>query len=156
MDEEVYRRNVALVYQVCYLYLKNPADAEDAVQTVFLKYLKAHVNFQDGGRERAWLVTTAKNCCRDLLKSRWHRQRVPIESLPEPIAESADDRIRSLMELLFSLPEKHRVVMYLYYIEGYSIRELAAILNRKESTIRSQLLRGRAKLKQDLGGDFFE
>lgn len=147
---QFYGKYVALVYKVCYVYLKNAADAEDATQSVFYKYLRAEAEFQDDGHEKAWLVTTAKNCCLDILKSGWKRKRIDLETLTEPISEETDYRAEGLLEKLFALPEKYRVVLYLHYIEGYSTKEIARFLDRSEGTIRSQLLRGRKKLKQDL------
>lgn len=157
-DQELtafYERNVKLVYMLCYLYLKSAADAEDAVQTVFIKLLQTDILFQSREHERAWLITTAKNHCRDLLKSWWRRRRVDWDSLPEAASQEDDPQIKELLAGLLALPEKYRIVLHLHYLEGYSVREIAALLERNESTIRSQLLRGREKLKTDLGGRDF-
>ena len=77
------------------------------------------------------------------------------DSLPEAASQEDDPQIKELLAGLLALPEKYRIVLHLHYLEGYSVREIAALLERNESTIRSQLLRGREKLKTDLGGRDF-
>lgn len=59
--EDIYRRNVSTIYKVCYLYMKNASDAEDAVQTTFEKLAIAKINFKDDFHERSWLIKVAKN-----------------------------------------------------------------------------------------------
>ena len=152
---EIYRRNVDMVYRICYVYLRNAADAEDAVQTVFLKLLKTSICFSDCEHERAWLITAAKNYCRDVLKSWWRRKRVDLEWGTQVLSDEAQNGNRQegalqLTAKLLSLPEKYRVVLYLHYFEGYSVEEMSQLLNRNEITIRSQLQRGRQKLKLEL------
>lgn len=152
---EVYQRNVNRVYKLCYVYLKNAVDAEDAVQSVFLKFLQSNVTFFDSEHEKAWFITTAKNYCKDILKSWWNRQRVDLETLPDIASNYEDQQEKEIILKLLALPEKYRVVLYLYYLEGYSVKEIAVYLERNESTIRSQLQRGREQLKIDLGGKDF-
>ncbi|MCR6545703.1 RNA polymerase sigma factor [Dehalobacterium formicoaceticum] len=153
---EMYRRNVNRVYKLCYIYLKNTADAEDAVQSVFLKVLQLNLSFNDYEHEKAWFITTTKNCCKDILKSWWKRQRVDFETLPDIASQDEDTQEKVIIAKLLALPEKYRVVLYLYYLEDYSVKEIAKFLGRNESTIRSQLQRGRQKLKIDLGGKDLE
>lgn len=72
----LYQRNIDAVYRLCYVYLRNRADAEDAVQSVLLRYLQKRPEFHGVSHETAWLLLTAKNCCRDQLRCWWRRQRV--------------------------------------------------------------------------------
>lgn len=155
---EMYRRNVNRVYKLCYIYLKNAVDAEDAVQSVFLKLLQTDVSFNDDEHEKAWFITTARNHCRDILKSWWKRHRVDFETLPEMASpdETIREQGREVIVKLLTLPEKYRMVLHLYYFEDYSVKGIAELLGANESTIRSQLQRGREKLKFDLGGKDFE
>lgn len=151
---EVYNRNADRVYRLCYVYLKNRADAEDAVSSVFLKYLHAGVAFNGADHEKAWFMQTAKNCCIDMLRSFWRRRRVDLdtESVLHGRSDAEDDTAESgaVLEALFALPSKYRLALYLFYIEGYSVKETAQLLGRSESTVRTQLQRGRQKLKNDL------
>ena len=151
----LYTRNVDAVYRICYVYLRSRADAEDAVQSVFLRYLQKQPEFRDENHERGWLLLTAKNICRDMLRS-WWRHRVGLDELPEPAAPMRDKEPSELTEALLALPEKYRITLYLYYWEGYPAREVAALLGCRESTVRTRLQRGREMLKNDLGGSCHE
>lgn len=152
---EMYQRNVNRVYKLCYIYLKNTVDAEDAVQSVFLKFLQSKICFNDYEHEKAWFITTTKNHCKDVLKSWWKRQRVDFETLPDVISKDEDTQEKEIISKLLALPEKYRVTLHLYYFEGYSVKDIATLLGRNESTIGTQLQRGREKLKMDLGGNHF-
>ena len=77
----LYRRYVGMVYQICLMLLKNVPDAEDAAQTVFRKAMERKEPFRDPEHERAWLIVTAKNECRDQLKHWWRTRRAGEESL---------------------------------------------------------------------------
>ena len=152
----LYTRNVDAVYRICYVYLRSRADAEDAVQSVFLRYLQKQPEFRDENHERGWLLLTAKNICRDMLRSWWRRHRVGLDELPEPAVPMRDKEPSELTEALLALPEKYRITLYLYYWEGYPAREVAALLGCRESTVRTRLQRGREMLKNDLGGSCHE
>ena len=153
---ELYQRHVDMVYRLCYMYLKNPTDAEDAVSTTFLKLLKSTTDFQDYEHEKAWLICTARNVCKDILKYWWRTRRVDLEDLPEIPTWDDKDQAGFVLSALLSLPEKYKTVMYLYYFEGYSVKEISCMLERKESTLQTQLSKGRELLKIDLEGYFHE
>lgn len=147
---EIYNRHVRTVYQVCYLFLKNTADTEDAVQSTFMKLMSHQGAFRDTEHEKAWLIVTASNHCKNVLRH-WWRKKTDIESLSEiPAEESPKDET---LAWVLKLPPKYKTVIYLYYYEGYSTVEIAAMLKINESTIRSQLHTGRNLLKIDLGGE---
>ena len=146
----VYARNIDAVYRLCYVYLRSHTGAEDAAQSVFVKYLQKQPVFQSTAHETAWLLLTAKNCCRDQLRCWWRRQRVDMDALPEPAVQQTE--VSELLEALLSLPEKYRIPLYLHYIEGYPAKELASLLGCRDSTVRTRLQRGREMLKQRLGG----
>ncbi len=152
---EVYQRNVSSIYKLSYIYLKNTADAEDAVQSVFLKLLQKNMYFNDQTHERAWLITVTKNYCKNILRS-WRKHKwIGLEALPEIASPEGKADKTEIIAKLLALPKKYRVVLYLYYLEGYSVKEIASLIERKESTIQSQLQRGREKLKNDLGGKIY-
>ncbi|MEF2966553.1 sigma-70 family RNA polymerase sigma factor [Paenibacillus sp. M1] len=153
---ELYQRHADLVYRLCYIYLKNSVDAEDAVQSVFLKLIKSQMVFNDHEHEKAWLTVTTRNYCNDVLKYWWKSRRVDLDALPEVADWSYAKPSGNVLEKLLSLPEKYKIVLYLYYFEEYSVREISEMLGQKESTIQTQLSRGRKRLKIDLGGNYFE
>lgn len=131
--------------RLAYVYLKNIHDAEDAVQDVFLSYLRSTAVFSTEEQRRAWLMTVTANRCRSLLRSP-RRQTEPLsEELACLPAEESD-----LLRAVLALEEKYRLPIHLYYYEGYSIAEIAALLHRSAATVGSQLSRGREKLRKML------
>jgi RNA polymerase sigma-70 factor (ECF subfamily) len=153
---ELYQRHADMVYRLCCMYLKNIPDAEDAVSVVFLKLIESPKNFQDHEHEKAWLICSARNTCKDILKHWWRTKRVESDNLPEFPSWDNQAQAGETLSSLLALPEKYKTVMYLYYFEGYSVREMSQMLNRKESTLQTQLAKGRRLLKFDLGGYFHE
>jgi RNA polymerase sigma-70 factor (ECF subfamily) len=144
---ELFERQNRRVYRVAMLYLKNEADAEDAIQNVFLKYMQKGIVFESEDHENAWFITVTRNYCRDVLKAFW-RKRVDLGEIPE--REQSAHGTSVLLGHIQELPAKYREVLYFYYYEEYSIREMAAILHRKESTIQTQLATARKKLRARL------
>lgn len=135
------------VYRICLVYLKNKADAEDVFQTVFLKLCEAKPSFHDAGHCRAWLITVARNECKNTLRSFWRRRVTCVEEIILPVEDGTD---RQVVRAVLALPVKYRDVVYLFYYEGYKIGELAAMLGLKEPTVKTRLRRGRQLLKTTL------
>lgn len=153
---DLYQRHVDQVYRLCCLYLKNPVDAEDAVQSVFLKLIRSRTDFNDFEHEKAWLIVAARNHCKDQLKHWWKSRRADMDSLPETYSRNDGEPSGEVLARLLSLPEKYKTALYLYYYEDYSVKEIAEMLGRKESTVLTRLSRGRERLKIDLGRDSLE
>lgn len=107
---ELYQRHADLVYRLCYIYLKNPVDAEDAVQSVFLKLIQSQIMFNDHGHEKAWLTVTTRNYCKDVLKHWWKSRRADLDALPEISAWSGEEPSGKVLERLLSLPEKYNII----------------------------------------------
>ena len=145
--QEIYDRQFPRVYRVALLLLKNTADAEDATQNVFLKYMEKSVVFRDEEHEKAWFITVTRNHCKDVLKSFWHKN-IQWDTIPERGSLEKEDS--EMLELIMQLSRKYREVLYLYYYEGYSVKEMARILKRKPSTIQTQMSVARKKIKQML------
>ncbi len=145
--QELFKRQSKRVYQIAMLYLKNTSDAEDAVQSVFLKCVEKKCVFENQNHEDAWFITVTRNHCKDVLKAFW-RRKVEVQS--EVDLRNQDQGTLNLTEKLLLLSRKHREVIYLYYYEEYSIREISQILKRKESTIQSQLSSARKKLQREI------
>ena len=147
---QAYYRHVDMLYRLCYSYMKNPSDTEDMVQEVFLRLLRSGMEFENERHEKAWLIVTASNLCKDNLKH-WWRRILPLESVQlEDVQEKRDLEV---MQAVFSLPADYKSVVYLYYYEGYSTAEIAKYLDSPESTVRSRLARARKKLQSRLGGN---
>lgn len=149
---EAIDRYADMVKRICFIHLKNEADTEDILQTVFLKYAMSDVAFTNETHEKAWLIRVTLNACKDLLKSFFRKRTVPLDAYVEQngIVDAAHSEV---LEAVLSLPEKYRRVVYLHYYEGYTAPEIAEILGIKENTVYTQLTRGRALLRDVLGGE---
>ena len=148
---EIFTRQVDTIYRVCYAYMGNAADTEDAVQETFIKLMRANVEFNSLEHERAWLIRVAINHCKDVLKSS-SRKSVALESVGEP-ADKRRQRDETLAVVL-SLEPKYKDVVYLHYYEGYTTEEIGEILGHPPSTIRNHLSEARRILKRELGGEW--
>ena len=149
--EAIYRRHVKSVYRLCYSYFGNAADAEDAVQQVFMKLFDAQRVFESEDHERAWLLRCAANLCKDVLKS---AARTRAGEMPADVVDQAARAEGSeVLEAVLALPEVYKDCVYLHYYEGYKTDEIAQITGAKPSTVRNRLADARALLKQALGGD---
>ena len=144
---EFYDRQVKRVYRLAMVLMGNISDAEDVTQTVFLKAWEKKPDFRDADHEIAWILTTTRNQCKDIHKSFYRRKRADLEKAPEPQVTLETQMDSEIWEALQSLAEKYRMVLYLYYYEGYSVRELSVILRRRESTLQTQLATGRKQMK---------
>lgn len=144
---EFYDRQVKRVYRLAMVLMGNISDAEDVTQTVFLKAWEKKPDFRDSDHEIAWILTTTRNQCKDIHKSFYRRKRADLENAPEPQVTLETQMDSEIWEALQSLTEKYRMVLYLYYYEGYSVRELSVVLGRRESTLQTQLATGRKQMK---------
>ena len=144
----------AAILRLSYTYLKNTHDAQDICQTVFVKLLTEPREFDSPDHERAYILRMAANACKDLLKSPWRKRTCGLEACAQvPAPEAADG---SLLAAVNSLPPHYRAVIYLYYYEGYQASEIGVILGIPAATVHTRLARGRAKLKELLGGTEYE
>lgn len=137
-----------MILRISYSYLKQTYDAEDICQTVFLKILSKDLRFDTPQHEKAYIIRTTVNTCKDHLKSSFFRKTVPLEAAETIPAPQAPDS--PVLEALKSLPDKYRVPIYLYYYEDYSAREIGEILGKSEGSITTYLSRGRKKLRDYL------
>jgi RNA polymerase sigma-70 factor (ECF subfamily) len=138
------------ILRLSYTYLKNTQDAQDICQTVFVKLLAEPREFESAGHERAYVLRMAANACKDLLKSPWRKRTCGLEAVLEVPAPEAGDG--SVLAAVNQLPAHYRTVIYLFYYEGYQAAEIGKILGVPTATVHTRLARGRAKLKDILGG----
>ena len=139
------------VYRLAFSYTKNYLESDDIVQSVFIKLYKNFDRFEDDICIKKWLTRVTINECKTLFLSAWKRKMFPITEKEENIAIDKPKDI-GLIDSLFQLPKKYRIVLFLFYYEDYKIKEIAEILNIKESTIKTRLSRGRTLLKDVLKG----
>jgi len=148
---QIYNRHVDTVYRICFMFMKNECDAEDMVQNTFIRLMKDKTVFQSEEHEKAWLIRTATNLCRDHFRH-WWSKTVGINQVPEAGAEQSFET-DSIMDKVMALPSKYKTAIYLYYYEGYSTVEIAEILKKDPSTIRGYLHNGRKLLRMEMEGD---
>ena len=125
--------------------LRNTADAEDAVQETFIRYVTVSRDFADSEHEKAWLITVANNKCRDMLRYR-KCHYTESEELLDGYAVTKEDS--GILDALMELPEKYRIVLALFYIEGYKVDEIAELVGIGASAAKMRLSRGRRMLEE--------
>ena len=142
------------ILRLSYAYLKNTQDAQDVCQTVFVRLLTEPREFESGEHERAYILRMAANACKDSLKSPWRRRTCDLEACAQvPAPETSDG---SVLAAVNQLPAHYRSVIYLFYYEGYQASEIGEILGVPTATIHTRLARGRARLRELLGGTEYE
>lgn len=148
--ERLFEKYADTVYRVCYTYLCSADDSEDAVQEVFVRLMRSRPTFDSEREERGWLIVTACNYCKSIL--RW-RKRHPVAETDSAYEQvSNDSRHMELLELIMSMPENCRQVVFMHCHEGYTLEEIARLTGRKPSTIRSHMFYARKRLRKLLGG----
>ena len=142
MDWEVFVRTHANgLFRTALAILGDHAEAEDAVQDTFLKYLeKAPKDVVNPG---GWLMRVLVNGCKSRLRLAWRR----VGPLPDTLAAPGPEEQEELEEL-FSLPPEDRAVIHLHYYEGWSCDEIGRMLGLRPGTVRSRLARAREKLRR--------
>lgn len=133
-----------MLYRICVVILCNEQDAQDAVQETFCRYLEKKPNFSGKEHEKAWLIKVATNICRDMVRFRVRHPKVSIDELENSL--TAPEQKETLRELL-ELPSKQKTVIYLHYVEGYQVREIAGILGITEGAVKMRMQRGREQIR---------
>ena len=138
-----------MIFRVAYSYLKNRPDAEDVMQETLLKLYQEDSRFESEEHRKRWLIRVAVNQCKSTLRSTWLRQTVYLEEqVDTPVFDRPEQS--ELFDQVMALPQNYRLVVYLYYYEGYQAREIAEILHRNLSTVQTWLMRARGRLQQSL------
>ena len=149
--EEAVETYADLVTRLCLLHLRNASDTEDCWQDVFISlYQHPEVLARTPDQVRYWLVRVTLNRCRDINQHAAFRLHLSLEDSERLGFSHTDVYSVEVIDCLRTLPEKYRAPILLHYCQGYSVRETAAILHRREGTVKSQLSRGRELLKGEL------
>ena len=136
-----------MLFRICYSILCNKHDAEDALQETFLRYMTKAPLFNDSEHEKAWLIKVATNISKNMAR---FNSRHAVENLDELRHIGISDNDRDVFELIMRLPAKYKIVLDLYYIEGYKANEIADIINTSPVAVRKRLQYGRKMLKLEL------
>lgn len=146
---ELARAYAPAIFRLAYARTGSRADAEDIMQEVFVRLLRAGPDFADRAHARAWLLRVAANCANDWFRAPWRRREGPLtDSLPAPEHEDG-----GVVEAVLTLPAKYRTAVHLYYYEELSVAEIAKITGKSESAVKSRLFRARAMLREALKED---
>ena len=148
--EAVVRRYSAMVYRLALAQVRSRADAEDIFQEVFLRYFRSAPAFADEEHRKAWLLRVAANLSKDRLRSEKLREHADIDELDETLAAEQRNDLAFVWDAVKQLPPRYREAVHLFYCEDCTVAQISKILNRKESSVRSDLHRGREKLKEIL------
>lgn len=132
-----------MVYRLAFARTGTKSDADEVYQEVFLRYIKKQPILHEEEHRKAWLIRVTINCSNSLWRSIGKRKTEPLE---EPIHMQEKEEV-DLRDELRKLPKKYREVVHLFYYEDMSLHEISLVLNRKNSTVRTQLTRARAMLK---------
>lgn len=144
--QEALSRYGDMLFRICFVLLRQRQDAEDAVQETLLRYLRKAPRFESEQHEKAWLIRVTTNICKNELRFRSRHETVSSEELAAFAAPAADDG--ALLRALCDLPYIYRVVLQLYYVEGYKTAEIAQFLHISLSAVKKRLEKGRNLLKQ--------
>lgn len=142
--EALILRNENQMYRTALAILGNREEARDAVQDALVRVLEKRPAFENEEHERAWLLRVTVNGCKSRLRSPWRKRRVDLSAA----LEIAEETVQGELAELSRLPPKDRAAIHLYYYEGYSTAEIAAMTSEAEGTIRSRLHRARQKLRR--------
>ena len=138
-----------MLYKICFLILKNENDVKDVLQETFIKYMTKSPDFKSEDHKKAWLIKVSQNKCKEFLRFHKRHAAVPLDEVEESISvtEGMDAYTTSILGLIWNLKYKLKSVVILYYIEGYSVKEVAQILGISESAVKKRLERARKELR---------
>jgi len=143
--ERIVHTHGDMLFRLCFVMLGSEADAEDAVQETVIKYMQKSPVFENSEHEKAWLITTAKNKCLDILRFRSRHPQADIELQRTAAVQNPPDS--GILEALMALPERFRLVLTLYYVEEYRIDDIARIIGKTPSAVKMRLQKGRRLLE---------
>lgn len=156
LDEAVERYS-DMVYRISLTITKNEEDARDVFQETFLRLVKNQHKITSEEHLKAWLIKAASNCAKTVVTSMWNRMT---QGMQEELRNKEEEQWRdnTLFLEMKKLPSKYSLVLYLYYYEEYSIREISELLEKNENSVKTHLARGRKLLRKRLerGGYGYE
>ena len=135
-----------MLFRLCLVMLKNSTDAEDALQEVMLKYYRKAPVFTDEEHKRAWLLTVAGNQCKDMLRFRAKHPLAEDTDIYEYKSSGGEES--GILDALMTLPEKFRLVLILFYVEEYPVKDIAKMIGKTPSAVKMRLQKGRKLLEE--------
>lgn len=151
--EEIVEKYSNMIMQIAYQNVFNKSDSEDITQEVFIKLMKNIKKFDNEDYMKAWIIRVTINLSKDYNKSFWNKNTTGIDENLKIFGEEYQDIFKELSKL----KPKYRNIIYLYYYQGYKIKEIAEIMSMNQNTVSSCLTRARENLKEllDEGGEVY-
>lgn len=149
--ESVYKKYRNTVYRAAFSCCKDHIQAEDVTSDVFYRYFTCKKPPEGDEHIKAWLIRTAINCCKDIFKSFRYKNVVSLDET-QLVYETPEES--EVYHAVISLEAKYRIVIHLYYYEGYTTAEISDMIHKSDSAVRSRLSRARKLLKKSLGKEF--
>jgi len=146
---QIYHAHADAVYRVCMMYLKNVHDAEDATQETFVKLIKKRPDLASQEHQKAWLIVTAGNICKNKLRNRKVRSLF-LQNTAKRDTYTDTPLQDETLQLILGLPPNIKMSLYLYYYEGYSSHQIADLMGKSDAAVRKYLQQGRQALKETL------
>lgn len=148
--KEMFEHYSDMIYRIAISYGNSVPFAEDAVQEVFLRYLKKRPCFENREHEKAWFIRVTVNYCKSAVSSIWRKRICPLEEAEQIAVPFQYQEEHELYETLSDLPPKYRIVLYLRYYEEYQVKEIAGFLGITPNLVSARLLRAKKLMKQKL------
>ena len=153
--ESVIDRYSDMLYKICFLILKNEQDTKDVLQETFLIYYTKQPEFESEEHKKAWLIKVSQNKCKEFLRFHKRHVNISLEDMEETlvITDGLSGSDKEILSLVWDLDYKLKSVVILFYIEGYTIKEVAEILHTTPSAVKKRLPRAREKLSVKYKGE---
>ena len=139
-----------MVYRIALTRTDTIENAEDIFQEVFTKFSEKLPSFKDAEHEKAWFIIVTINMSKNMKNTAWNRKVVTLDENIKFEKQEEND----IFSIVCELPENYKTVIYLFYYEGYKVKEISSILKKREGTIKTWLLRARNILKEKIKGGF--
>ncbi len=147
--KEVIEKYSDLVYRIALTRTKSIENAEDIFQEVFMKYSQKLPKFENDEHQKAWFIRVTINLSKNLHNSSYNKYTIQLnENL------QFEEQEEEILSIVSNLPQNYQTVIYLFYYEGYKVKEISKILKKQEGTIKTWLSRARESLKQEIEGGF--
>ena len=151
--ERAIERYSDMIYRIAVTITRNEEDAKDVFQETFLRLVRNQDKIVSEEHLKAWMIRVVSNCAKTMVSSPWNRNTKGLANEREAQEDSYEHEDNTLFLELKKLPQKYSMVLYLYYYEGYSVKEIGKMLEKNENTIKTLMSRGRDLLKRNLEGE---
>ncbi len=141
-----------ILYKICFLILKNENDVKDVLQETFIKYYTKSPVFKSEDHKKAWLIKVSQNRCKEFLRFHKRHAAVPLDEVEQSVSvtDGMDTEEIDALSFVWNLNYKLKSVVILYYIEGYSVKEVSQILDISESAVKKRLERARKEIRESV------